>query len=237
MSIKPQNLRVYLVEDDEDLREEILETLIDTGFQAHAFEDSAGLYAALAQQACDILILDVGLPGESGFQILEHLGDHRQHMGVIMLTAHGDTKDQVLGLSLGADTYLVKPTDLEIIEASIISLARRLLSSPPRQAQTEQPSGWQLVAEGWILQAPCGTETPLTPQERSFLQRLFQDSGNPVGRDEILKALGVDVFDGDYHRLDALSSRLRKKAADKSLNLPLRAVRGQGYIFDPRGQE
>lgn len=234
MSIEPHNLRVYLVEDDEDLREEILETLSDSGFQVHGFGDSEQLDAALAQQPCDILILDVGLPGASGFQILEHLGDHRQQMGVIMLTAHGDTQDQVLGLSLGADIYLVKPTDLEIIEASIHSLARRLRLLP---SQPERPLGWYLLADSWILQAPCGTELPLTPQERSFLQRLFQDSGSPVGRDEILKALGIDMFDGDYHRLDALSSRLRKKAADKNLNLPLRAVRGQGYLFDPRSQE
>jgi DNA-binding response OmpR family regulator len=100
-----------------------------------------------------------------------------------------------------------------------------------------QPEGWQCIADGWILQAPCATEIPLTPQERLFMQRLFQEVGSPVSRDALLKALGIDIFDGDYHRLDALVSRLRKKALDKDLNLPLRALRGVGFLFDARSAE
>lgn len=231
-----KNLQIYLVEDDIDLREEILDTLKDTGFQVEGFANSDGLYRALAQKPCQILILDVGLPGQSGFEILVQLGDLRQQMGVIMLTAHGDTQDQVLGLSLGADAYLVKPTDLEIIEATILSLARRLHFNQSQQ-ETKPIIDWQLIADGWILQAPCETEIPLTPQERGFVQRLFEDPCGPVDRDALLEALGVDIFDGDYHRLDALVSRLRKKASDKGLQLPLRALRGQGFLFDTRGKD
>lgn len=232
-----KNLRVYLVDDDDDLREEILETLMDSGFQVEGFANAQALDAALKRQPCHILILDVGLPGESGFEILGRLGDLRQKMGVIMLTGHGDTEDQVLGLSLGADVYLVKPTDLEIIEASILSLARRLALVSNAQPQVPESEGWQCISNGWILQAPDGTELPLTPQERLFVQRLFAEPGNAVDRDSLLEALGINTFYGDYHRLDAMVSRLRKKALDRELTLPLRALRGHGFLFDARSTE
>lgn len=232
-----KNLLIYLVDDDDDLREEILETLGDSGFQVEGFADAPSLYKRLERQPCQILILDVGLPGESGFEILGRLGDLRQKMGVIMLTGHGGTQDQVLGLSLGADAYLVKPTDLEIIEASILSLARRLALLNLAPVQPPEVEGWECISNGWILQAPDGTELPLTPQERLFVQRLFEDPGNAVDRDSLLEALGINDLYGDYHRLDAMVSRLRKKALDRNLTLPLRALRGHGFIFDARGQE
>jgi len=156
-------------------------------------------------------------------------------MGIIMLTARAQTEDRVRALLGGADVYMVKPVDLRELLAVIGSLARRLSASEslPANALETMASPWALSADGWTLFDPDGASLPLTAQERAFLQRLWQQAGEAVSREELAVAMGGDPYEYDFHRLDTLVSRLRRKAADLGLTLPLRAVRGMGYLFIP----
>jgi two-component system, OmpR family, response regulator PhoP len=86
--------------------------------------------------------------------------------------------------------------------------------------------------DGWTLAAPDGRRIALTTQERQFIGVLIAEGGRPVKRDALVLALGGDPYDYDLHRLDTLVSRLRKKADALGLDLPLRAVRGVGYLFN-----
>lgn len=123
-----KRLEICVVEDEEDLREEIVESLQEAGFNVRGFPASRELYASLLMARCDIAILDIGLPGEDGFSIATRLRELGS-IGIIMLTARSHMDDRLLGLQSGADIYLVKPVDFVELEAVVLSLARRVVGS------------------------------------------------------------------------------------------------------------
>jgi DNA-binding winged helix-turn-helix (wHTH) protein len=92
-------------------------------------------------------------------------------------------------------------------------------------------AGWRLFEGGWKLRDPIGTELLLTTAERAFLRCLFQASGEPVSRAELISRLGGDPQSADPHRVDVLVNRLRRKAAAFGMQLPLHSVRGKGYTL------
>lgn len=234
MTAGPRRLEICIVEDEADLREEIVEALLEAGFGVRGFPASRELYAALLAAPCDIVILDVGLPGEDGFSIAERLHSLGP-MGIIMLTARAHTEDRVRALLGGADVYMVKPVDLRELLAVIHSLERRLRNGEASGAVPVENASrpWALSADGWTIFDPDGVSLPLTAQERAFLQRLWLQPGEAVSREELALAMGGDPYEYDFHRLDTLVSRLRRKATEHGLVLPLRAVRGMGYLFIP----
>lgn len=262
MDQEDKPLTVCVVEDNEDLREDIVETLCEAGFDVRGFPASRELYASMLAAPCDIAILDIGLPGEDGFSIMRRLCKVGS-MGIIMLTARSAIDDRVRALTQGADAYLVKPVDLAELQAVVLSMGRRLRSgkagNPPhrhgdnnaravsalpseeasgvgslgpfRSGQAAKPGNWTLMTDGWILVSPQGDSLVLTAQERLFWQYLSQHPGEVVSREALAQAIGGDPYEFDLHRLDSLINRLRKKATQQGLTLPLRTVRGAGYLF------
>lgn len=239
-----KKIEICLVEDEADLREELAGALLDVGFGVRAFSASRELYAALLMAPCNIVILDIGLPGEDGFSIaarLHNLGI-MGIMGIIMLSARVAIDDRVRSLQSGADVYLTKPVDLRELVAVVSSLARRLAAPAPAQAvrppdvSTSTTPTWSLSADSWAVLAPDNTSLPLTAQERAFLMRLWACAGQAVSREELAIALGGDPYEYDFHRLDALVSRLRRKVIGLGFSLPLRAVRGTGYVITPASE-
>lgn len=221
------DIAVCLVEDDNDLREEVVQTLLEYGFDVRGFPGSRELYFGLLQQPCDVAILDVGLPGEDGFSVMEKLRTTAS-MGIIMFTARGQLTDRVRALMGGADAYLVKPVDMAELVATIVSLARRLRAA--EKLQPERDSGWRLSDDGWLLSSPSGVSISLSVAERSFLQMLAQHLGITVSREALIKALGHPADDVFSNRLDMLVSRLRRKVAQATdEKLPLHSVRGIGF--------
>ena len=232
-------LEICMVEDDDDLREEIVESLQESGFRVRGFPGSRELYASLLRTPCDIVLLDVGLPGEDGFAIAGRLREMGP-VGIIMLTARAQSDDRVRGLQQGADAYLVKPTDLRVLEATILSLARRLKkdggddAAMPQAPAVPTEKSWALSADGWTLLDPSGGALQLSTQERIFLRCLLERAGTAVPRETLVAALSTDPDGYNLHRLDAMVNRLRKKSTEQGMHLPLRAVRGVGYLFAAR---
>lgn len=223
-----KQIRIHLVEDDVDLREEMLLGLNGLGFKTMGFGCARDFYRGLVGNPCDIAVIDIGLPGEDGFSIAGHLRDSSR-IGIVLLTARSHLEDRLRGLA-DADLYINKPVDLVELGASLCSLARRLQGAGPEvQARPE----WRLMDEDWTLYAPGGEALHLTASERRFMQYLFGERDKVVAREALATALGGDRHDYDLHRLETLVSRLRKKAADVGLNLPLRAVRSIGYLLSP----
>lgn len=223
-------LRVVVVEDDQELREAILvPALIEAGNAASGVGSAGALYRALLNGRPDIVVLDIGLPDESGLEVARHLRA-TSALGIILLTSRTAVADRVRGLDLGADAYLPKPIDPDVLCATVRSLARRL--QPP----AERAPRWALEADGWRLDAPHGAALPLSSSERAVLQRLFATPGVPVPRDALIAGLTDDAYTFDPHRLDMLVHRLRRKLTEAGLPvLPLRAVRGVGYVLVPEG--
>lgn len=235
-----QPLRIALLEDDAELRERILVPgLQDYGFDVTGTGTAADLYRSMLTRAFDIVVLDIGLPGESGLTVARHLRDIST-MGIVMLTGNHGRRDQVHALSVGADAYLSKPVDIEVLAATLHSLGRRLAGAagaPPLApaATTHAPAAWQLDTDGWRLASPSGIPLALTAPERSLLKALVAAEGQPVARDTLIAALCSDVYDFDPHRLEMLVHRLRRKALDAGTGeLPLLTARGFGYLFVSR---
>lgn len=220
-------LRIALLEDDAELREKILAPgLRDLGFEVTGLGSAAALYLCLSTQAFDIVVLDVGLPDQNGFTVARYLRQVSS-VGVVMLTGRGSTPDRVRGLSEGADAYLAKPVELDLLAATLHSLGRRLHATP-----SPGTPGWRLDANGWRLLAPNDRTVELTRTERSVLSQLLAAEGETVDREALIASLTPDVFDFDPHRLETLIHRLRSKVrAATGLQLPLRAVHGVGYVM------
>src|SRR3546814_313596 len=138
---------VYLVDDDDDLREELLLGLSRLGLNVHGFDSATSLYRAYAAKPPDIVILDIGLDGEDGLSIAAHLRASHS-VGIIMATARSSIDDRIDGLRTGADAYLVKPIDVLELAATVVALNERLnrFRTPP---STSAP-GWALVEGGWV---------------------------------------------------------------------------------------
>lgn len=228
-------LLVHVIEDDEDIRAETVFALGELGFDAEGFADAPSFYKAFAVQACDIAVVDIGLPGESGLSIVSHLRAARG-VGMVLFTARGSVQDRVLGLREGADAYLVKPVNMMELAETLRAVGRRLHAErgvgPSSPGSTDRPAAqWSLREGGWVVSDPDGRRMTLTATERSFLGCLFQRRGAAVSRDDLIVALGGDLFDFDQHRIDAMASRLRRKAEKLGMRLPVHSVRGTGYVF------
>jgi DNA-binding response OmpR family regulator len=223
--------RLLLLEDDATLREDILlPGLADYGFPVEGVATAAALYERLRTQAPDIVVLDVGLPDADGFSVAQAVRALLPGIGIIMLTGHGETAEQVRGLSQGADAYLVKPAQIDLLAATVHSVARRLRGAAPIAPPTQR---WTFDANDWYLIAPGGQTIPLTNTEQRVMQRLAETLGQLVTREQLVAVVADDVHDFDPHRIESLIHRLRRKVLARCGEpLPLRAVHGKGYILD-----
>ena len=124
---------IYYVEDDNNIRDLVVYTLNQSGFEAQGFRDADEFYAAIKEQSPDLVLLDIMLPGDDGFSILKSLKANKTAaIPVIMVTARGTEYDKVIGLDLGADDYIAKPFGMMELVARVRALLRRSnLSSPP----------------------------------------------------------------------------------------------------------
>jgi DNA-binding response OmpR family regulator len=223
-------LRIVLIEDDALLRDRILlPGLANYGFAVDGLETAAELERHLLARVTDIVVLDVGLPDADGFEVARGLRQRFADIGIVMLTGRGETPDRVRGLSQGADAYLSKPVEIELLAATLHTLARRVHRAPPVAAV----QAWRLDAHGWCLLTPVGESIALTKTERRLLQPLVAAGGNVVVRETLIAALTDNVHDFDPHRIDSMIHRLRRKVADAcGAQLPLLAVHGEGYVFN-----
>lgn len=221
-AVRPR-YRVAIVEDDPDLLEEVAAGLEEQGFRVIACPSAEAFWRASAQMAFDLVVLDVGLPGEDGYSVLRRLSD-RMDIGKVMLTARALPAEQALGLSSGADAYLPKPADLIVLAATLHSVARRL-----QQAASPQP--WRLADGGWSLHAPDGQAFELTGSEKILMESLMERPGEAIARDALIERLSNGTPDFDPHRLDVLVHRLRKKLSGRQMRLPVRAIYRGGFVF------
>lgn len=232
---EPQGLvlagsRIAVVEDDAELRAIIVDELAHEGAQALGFGSAEALYRHLLGHVCDLVVLDVGLPGEDGYSVARYLRQIAPQAGIVMLTGRGANTDMTRGLVQGADVYLVKPLDVELLIAALANLRRRLQPAAPAEAAPARE--WRLSEDGWTLFAPGLRTLALTEAERGLLKALFAQRGAPVDRDTLIAAVTDTPWDFDPHRLEVLVHRLRARVtAATAASLPLRAVRGQGYLL------
>ncbi|MFC4819872.1 response regulator transcription factor [Dokdonella ginsengisoli] len=229
--------RVAVLEDDEALREDILVPgLAANGYDVEGFGHASDLYRRLLATAFDVAVIDVGLPDEDGLSVARHLRAGSP-LGIVMLTGRSRPAERLRALDDGADAWLAKPVEVEVVAATIGSLLRRMRLPAVARAPVPAPapasaSRWRLAAQGWRLAAPSGRDVVLNRAERGVLECLFAANGEPVPREQLIAALGESRYEFDPHRLDMLVHRLRRKVVENTgQTLPLRSVRGRGYVL------
>ena len=226
--------RVAVVEDDADLRDNMLEYLQVQGYPAWGVGNAEDFYRRFAVDAVDVVVLDIGLPGEDGISAARHLRELPNLM-VIIVSARDALEDRLAGLKAGADRYLVKPVDLAELVANIEAVGRRPATiSATGRIQEEKPKAalWRLAKQGWRLTGPDGKVLGLTAREFLLLKCLFEANGETVPRKLIAdKIIGSRIFNSD-ERLDVMLARLRKKCATTlGQPLPVKTAHQIGYAF------
>ena len=230
-----QGMRIWVVEDDPEWCALVVDELVRQGAAARGMGSAEALYSELAVATCDIVVLDIMLPGEDGLSATRHLrrtGD----MGIVLVTGRGSAADMAHGLSMGADVYLPKPLELPVLVAALHSLYRRMAArlAAARRDAPDAGNAWSLRAGGWELWSPNGHSMALSTAERALLRELFSMPGTPVGRERLIAALTPTPWDFDPHRLEVLVHRLRSRVRSAThLALPIRALRGMGYLLVP----
>ncbi|MBM7132245.1 response regulator transcription factor [Dyella mobilis] len=228
-------LHVLVLEDNAELRQQILlPGLRDYGFRVHGAGTAAELHRIMSKQHLDIVILDVGLPDDNGFNVAQRLRS-LSDIGIVMLTGNDGRQHHLAALQNGADFYLTKPVDLDVLAATLHNLARRLSpASLIRDAMPDatQPPRWRLEAGCWRFVSPKGKVLALTAAEQCVAATLAAENGTPVSRDSLIQALALKVHNFDPHRLEMMIHRWRRKAISSTGEaLPLITLRGNGYML------
>lgn len=227
----PEAARIVVVEDETALREDVVEYLRHCGHFAVGVPSGAALDELLSRGAFDLAILDVGLPGEDGFAIARRLRE-RSGIGIVMLTARGQSIDRISGLEIGADAYMVKPVELRELEAQVRTLLRRVHAAGMPVAAAPEASAWTFEPVTWRLVAPSGTAVRLTAAEHKFLALLTHHPAQPVSRAEVFRMLGKRQWEAGDRSVDSLVRRLRAKVRQQTgEDLPVQSVHAIGYAF------
>lgn len=227
-------IKVLIVEDNHDLRESVVEYLVMAGVEAVGVGSAAEFYSAMTAGEWSIVVVDVGLPDQSGYVLVEYIRKNTA-MKVIILTARNALDDRVKGYDSGADLYLTKPVDCRELTAAITSLSLRRknteqlptapLPSPPQDA-------WSLARSAWGLVSPDGKVIELTGKELKFLELLATTPGVPVPRESLLLKLYNRHDEYTSRSLDSLVRRLRTKIqAATEFPQPIKTHHAVGYCI------
>ncbi|KZK75084.1 MAG: hypothetical protein A3K90_04525 [Pelodictyon luteolum] len=227
--------RIIVVEDDLDFRESLMETLSLCGYEVVGARSALEFYQKVAENPCELVILDLGLPDQNGVVLAEYIRNNTD-MRIVVLTARGALESRIAAYRAGADTYLLKPVDTEELVATIESNLGRVGlhegdggSGSPRQPQTPRAAGWRLLRIDSVLITPAGAKIKLSSREVDFLEILASASGTNISRQSLIETLGYDPAGSGSQALDVLIHRLRQKASESGSRLPVKTLRAKGY--------
>ena len=229
---------ILVVDDDKDVRDTIRDYFEFCGFDVSVAGDGDGMRNILASRPIEIVLMDLNLPGEDGLALTRDLRTSHS-VGVIMLTAAGQTIDRIIGLEMGADDYVPKPFDPRELLARVKSVLRRLRerpneASPPGAEKPEvvKMGSCTLDLAAHRLYDVSGADIPLTSMEFDLLQAFAKHPDRVLSREQLLELAhnrDGDVFD---RSIDLQIARIRKKIEqDATKPQVLKTVRGAGYMF------
>ena len=219
-------MRIVIVEDNETLALAIAYRLRDRGHAADVLTDGDEADLYLEQEGADLVVLDINLPGRSGLEILKSLRNRGDGVLVILLTARAETSDRVSGLDMGADDYLVKPFEMDELEARIRALSRRKQFDYGAR-ETVGKLEFDRVARQASVQ---GEVLEIPRREMAVLECLLERRGRIVPKSRLtdyVYGVGADVEDS---AVEPHVSRLRKRL--QNLGITIKTARGLGYLLE-----
>ena len=218
---------IYLVEDDDSIRELVLYTLHTTGFEAEGFRNAADFWQALEKELPQLVLLDIMLPDEDGLHILKRLraGAETADLPVMMLTAKSSEYDRVVGLDSGADDYMPKPFGMMELVSRVRALRRR--AAKPAAEDKLFTAGSLAVDVKRRAVTVDGEPVILTYKEFELLCYLLENRGVVLSRDQILTKIWDYNYSGETRTVDVHIRTLRQKLGDAGALIE--TVRGVGY--------
>lgn len=218
---------IYLVEDDDNIRELVLYTLHTTGFEAEGFRNAADFWQALEKELPQLVLLDIMLPDEDGLHILKRLraGAETADLPVMMLTAKSSEYDRVVGLDSGADDYMPKPFGMMELVSRVRALLRR--AAKPAAEDKLFTAGPLAVDVKRRAVTVDGEPVILTYKEFELLCYLLENRGVVLSRDQILTKIWDYNYSGETRTVDVHIRTLRQKLGDAGALIE--TVRGVGY--------
>ncbi|HGU0763104.1 TPA: response regulator transcription factor [Klebsiella quasipneumoniae] len=233
-------LRLAIIEDNPDLLDELLAWLGYRGFEVWGTRSAEAFWRQLHSHPVDIVLIDIGLPGEDGFSVLSYLHE-LGHYGLVVVSARSQQQDKLQALSLGADAYLIKPVNFAHLAETLTALGARLQQDRPAPQQPEMASAapapapapatglWRLHEDKLI--SPDARTLELTQQEYRLVELLMRNRNEVCSKLDLHACLFAHESEPDLHRIDVVVSRLRHKARQQGIHLPVRAIFGKGLAF------
>ncbi len=219
-------MRILLVEDDAQLGEALSTGLKQFNMTVDWLMDGQSAKNAILTENFDMIILDLGLPKKDGSSVLNEIRQNKNTTPVLILSARNEIADKINHLKLGADCYMTKPFDLELLVARIHSILRRqsgrIKIEFTHGALELDPSGHRLTIDK--------VNIPISRREIAILTKLFECKGRVVTRDALAQAIYGWGDDVDSNAIEVHIHNIRKKCGD---HLTIRTIRGVGYIIEP----
>lgn len=217
---------IYFVEDDNSIRELVLYTLNNAGYEAKGFERPSLFWEAMQEEMPRLILLDIMLPEEDGLTILKRLrqSSRTSKVPIMMLTAKGTEYDKVIGLDYGADDYVPKPFGMMELIARVKALLRRASAAAP---EDECRIGRLFLSPSKHIVRVDGKEVSLTLKEFEILSLLAENQGIVFTRDQLLSRIWGYAFDGESRTVDVHIRSLRQKLGP--CGRLIETVRGIGY--------
>lgn len=239
MGVNPGTMKILIVEDELEIARIVQRALEAEGFNCISCRDGSAALRLYEEQQPDLIVLDLMLPGLDGLEVCARI---RQKPGakdpyILMLTARGEEIDRVIGLSTGADDYMVKPFSPRELVARVRALLRRSLRQGGQSTQVYQTEHFALDVDRRIATRQIDSDTPetldLTPLEFNLLSTFLSYPGRVWKRSQLIEKLWGDDFFGDERVVDTHVARLRKKIEPDPANPTfIKTAIGVGYKFE-----
>ena len=229
---------IYIADDEPNIREALKTFLVSEGYAVTAFENGDLLLEAFKNEACNLVILDVMMPGSDGFTICTELRK-LSTVPIIMLTARDSDLDYATGLSLGSDDYFTKPFSAMSLVMRVKAIFRRIEFEKGNQGQTEDDRVLQFgdlsIDSGSKIVKISGNELALTPNEYELLRYMLEMKDRAVSRDELLENIWGYKTEIATRATDDTVRRLRKKLEQSKVQVE--AVWGYGFRLKILGND
>ena len=224
---------IYILEDDDNIRELVVYTLNQSGFEATGFALPSEMFKALAKQRCQLLLLDIMLPEKDGITVLKEIraGKETENIPVVMLTAKGSEYDKVIGLDSGADDYITKPFGMMELVSRVKAVLRR--TKPKNNTEMIQIDDLTIIPKSHIVKVK-DQEVALTMKEYELLLLLSRHPGQVFSRDDLLEKIWGYAFDKENRTVDVHIRTLRVKL--KECGSYIETMRGVGYKLEVKDE-
>lgn len=220
--------KILIIEDDEKLRKELKVFLNKNGYQAETIEKFDNTIQDIIDRKPDLILLDINLPNIDGQYICKEIRKQSE-MAIIIITSRDNEIDELISINYGADQYITKPFNLQILLAKIAFLLRRTIKETQNQEKIDCREFIISLSKSTIIKEK--REIELTKNEFKILHHLVQNRGKIVSREEIMESLWDNECFIDDNTLTVNITRLRNKLKELDLKEIIETRRGQGYIL------